>query len=149
MHIYFAGPIFGEAQLQFNEKILEMIEAEGHDVFLPQRDGIENLQPGDEPHIETVEDAKNELFRFNREKVLEADLMMIILDGQIPDVGIGTELGLAHEHDIPIIGLKTHAPNSVSKDIVGELNPMLFGSLSELTTSPEEFVGAIENYEGR
>jgi HAD superfamily hydrolase (TIGR01509 family) len=145
MKIYLAGPIFGEAQLEYNERILTMLEDAGHSVFLPQRDGIENIRPGDEPGIETEADAKNELFRFNRERVLEAELVIVSLDGQVPDVGIGTELGLAHENDVPIIGIRTHAPNSVSKDVETELNPMLYGSLDRLVIDSDNLLDAVES----
>jgi nucleoside 2-deoxyribosyltransferase len=37
--LYFAAPLFSEAERAFNEELTARIEALGYDVFLPQRDG--------------------------------------------------------------------------------------------------------------
>ncbi len=40
-HIYFAGPLFSEAERQFNAHLTTELENAGYAVFLPQRDGVE------------------------------------------------------------------------------------------------------------
>lgn len=42
MRVYFAGPLFSEAERVFNLRLAEKLEAKGYQVFLPQRDGIES-----------------------------------------------------------------------------------------------------------
>jgi nucleoside 2-deoxyribosyltransferase len=41
MRIYFAAPLFSQAERQFNEHLTQHLEARGFTVFLPQRDGAE------------------------------------------------------------------------------------------------------------
>ena len=53
MRIYFAGPLFCEAERAFNLLLVEKLEAEGYQVFLPQRDGIESEKP---PYHEMTND---------------------------------------------------------------------------------------------
>jgi nucleoside 2-deoxyribosyltransferase len=45
MLIYFAGPLFSEAEKQFNLRLGERLEEAGFCVFLPQRDGVEGTKP--------------------------------------------------------------------------------------------------------
>ena len=42
MRVYFAGPLFCEAERVFNLRLAEKLEAKGYQVFLPQRDGVES-----------------------------------------------------------------------------------------------------------
>lgn len=39
--IYYAGPLFNDAERDFNIKLVHKLEKEGFEVFLPQRDGVE------------------------------------------------------------------------------------------------------------
>jgi len=39
--VYFAGPMFNQAEKEYNLELAEVLEAYGYEVFLPQRDGIE------------------------------------------------------------------------------------------------------------
>lgn len=41
MLIYFAGPLFSQAEKEFNLRLTFKLESLGFNVFLPQRDGIE------------------------------------------------------------------------------------------------------------
>ncbi len=45
MRVYFAGPLFCEAERVFNLRLAEKLEAKGYQVFLPQRDGVESEKP--------------------------------------------------------------------------------------------------------
>ena len=38
--VYLAGPLFNQAEKDFNLKITKVLEHNGYQVFLPQRDGI-------------------------------------------------------------------------------------------------------------
>jgi nucleoside 2-deoxyribosyltransferase len=39
--LYFAGPLFSEAERQFSQRLTDKIESLGYRVFLPQRSGVE------------------------------------------------------------------------------------------------------------
>ena len=45
MRIYFAAPLFSQAERTFNEHLAQQLESLGFQVFLPQRDGVENDKP--------------------------------------------------------------------------------------------------------
>jgi len=38
MKIYLAGPLFTEAERAFNLELAHLLEKEGHEVYLPQRE---------------------------------------------------------------------------------------------------------------
>lgn len=38
--VYFAAPLFSEAEREYNLKIVGILERHGYEVFLPQRDGF-------------------------------------------------------------------------------------------------------------
>lgn len=141
MRVYFAAPLFSEAELRYNERVCGMVEGAGHSAFLPQRDGFEGrdeLYARDD--VETVEDAMEAIFELDRSEVVDSDVVTAILDGQVPDEGVAIEMGIAHEHDIPVIGLKT------DRRIFAEdepLNAMVFGVLDRLVETPTELVEAI------
>ena len=42
MRVYFAAPLFNVAERTFNINLTNKIEEIGFEVFLPQRDGVEN-----------------------------------------------------------------------------------------------------------
>ncbi len=45
MLIYFAGPLFSEAERAFNLGLTKRLEQANFEVFLPQRDGAERDKP--------------------------------------------------------------------------------------------------------
>jgi len=44
MLVYFAAPLFCEAEKEFNLRLTEKLEERGFWVFLPQRDGVESSE---------------------------------------------------------------------------------------------------------
>ena len=42
--LYFAGPLFNDAERAFNLALTKKIESLGYKVFLPQRDGAESIK---------------------------------------------------------------------------------------------------------
>jgi len=141
--IYFAAPLFSEAELRYNASLVEQLENAGHSVFLPQRDGKEVDAYFEQPGVETAEDAMVEIFHTDRDAILESDVLTALLDGQVPDEGVAIEMGIAHERDIPIVGLKT------DRRIFAEdepLNAMIWGVMDEYTESEEEFLDIVDEY---
>jgi nucleoside 2-deoxyribosyltransferase len=137
--VYFAAPLFSQAEREFNERLCEMLEAAGHSVFLPQRDGFESrddlrAQTG----IDSDDDVRREIFRIDSAAVRDAGVVVAVLDGQVPDEGVAVEIGIAHETDRPILGIKTDRRNP-------ELNAMVFGPLERLVDSPEKLVESVND----
>ena len=81
--IYFAGPLFNQAEKDYNLKIANLLEKHGYKVFLPQRDGFEAaLFEG-----KTEEEIAKLIFEKDVSEVLKADVLVFNLDGRIPDEG--------------------------------------------------------------
>jgi nucleoside 2-deoxyribosyltransferase len=92
--IYFAGPLFSEAERRFNFELTEKLEALDFRVFLPQRDGVERetppydaMSPGERRHA---------TFHLDKSMILESDIFLFVLDGRVPDEGACVELGIAY-----------------------------------------------------
>jgi len=134
--IYLAGPLFSEAEKNFNEKLTERIESAGYDVFLPQRDSA------DTKNMRKEQDAA-ELFRKNSEAVDRADLIIAILDGG-SDVDSGTawEIGYAYAKNIPVMGLRT---DFRTLGIEGTVNLMIEKTLIKLVYSTDKLLTELEN----
>jgi nucleoside 2-deoxyribosyltransferase len=134
--IYFAAPLFSEAELAFNADLTAELEAAGHEVFLPQRDGVEAGKP---PYSSmTPEQRRRATFELDRERIVACDVFLIVLDGRIPDEGACVELGLAYAHRLAsgcerlIVGLQTDCRAAF---LGAQLNPMLVGALDVVVDS--------------
>jgi nucleoside 2-deoxyribosyltransferase len=142
MQIYFAAPLFSEAELEFNRRLAAELEERGHDVFLPQRDGIEIAEVYDQPDVGDIYDLMDEVFRIDRDAVYEADLLTAVLDGQVPDEGVALEMGLAYENDVPIVAMKTDT-RSFSPD--EPVNAMLWGAADEFVETTDALLAAVDD----
>jgi nucleoside 2-deoxyribosyltransferase len=92
--LYFAAPLFSEAEKRFNQRVTDKIEDLGYRVFLPQRDGVERGQP---PYDAMPPDERRRLrFALDKDNVLACDVFLLVLDGRIPDEGAWVELGIAY-----------------------------------------------------
>ncbi|WP_433627330.1 nucleoside 2-deoxyribosyltransferase [Halomicrococcus sp. NG-SE-24] len=139
--VYFAAPLFTEAELEFNKRVCGMLEAEGHDVFLPQRDGLEsNVLVEDK----SEEEAMQEIFELDRQNVLDADIVTATLDGRVPSEGVCVEMAFAYDHDIPVIALKTDRRTFGRQE---EYNAMLHGLFQQRVDTPEALVEAVNKHD--
>jgi nucleoside 2-deoxyribosyltransferase len=143
--IYFAAPLFSEAELAFNSDLAAELEAVGHEVFLPQRDGVEAGRPPSSSM--TPEERRRATFELDRERILACDVFLIVLDGRVADEGACVELGLAHAHrlatgcDRLIIGLHTDCRAAF---LGSKLNPMLLGALDAVVEDRRALLQALE-----
>lgn len=143
MKIYFAGPLFCQAELAFNEQLTKNLEAMGYCVYLPQRDN--------KPFNDTgrVKDCERAIFDWDVQNILDADILLFILDGRVPDEGACVELGIAYMHkrfqkpNFKIVGLMTDARHAF--DGV-PLNPMLFGALENVFKTQEELLRSLSSH---
>jgi nucleoside 2-deoxyribosyltransferase len=147
MLIYFGAPLFCEAEKAFNLRLTDKLEERGFSVYLPQRDGVESSQP---PYDEMSNDERRQaIFSLDRDKVLEAEIFLFILDGRVPDEGACVELGIAYgqkhllEHDKLIIGMQT---DSRSAFLGAKLNAMIYGSFDYIADNEDKLIAAIEKY---
>jgi nucleoside 2-deoxyribosyltransferase len=147
MLIYFAAPLFCQAEQAFNLQLTDKLEEQGLIVFLPQRDGVESSKP---PYNEMTNDEQYQaIFRLDRDKVLDADVFLFVLDGRVPDEGACVELGIAYgqkhllQQDKLIIGLQT---DSRAAFLGEKLNAILHGSLDNVVDNENDLIFALEEY---
>ena len=139
--VYFAAPLFNEAERDYNLKIVHILEKYGYDVFLPQRDGY--LAPDLEGMSE--EEKLNKIFQKDKEEVLKADILFMILDGRAPDEGACVELGIAYANGKRCYGIKNDA-RSVEYGM--DVNPMIVGCFNKYfyNLDEEALVNSLEDY---
>ncbi len=139
--IYFAGPLFNEAEREYNLKLTALLESYGYEVFLPQRDGF--LAPELEGKSEA--EKTDMIFRKDRDEVLKADILFMTLDGRVPDEGACVELGIAYASGKRCYGIKGDA-RSVELDM--DVNPMLTGCFTKFfyNLNEEELFASLEDY---
>ncbi|MCG8368289.1 MAG: nucleoside 2-deoxyribosyltransferase [Pseudanabaenales cyanobacterium] len=93
MLVYFAAPLFSQAERHFNQYLTEKLEGLGYQVFLPQRDGIELNQTL--YNKMTKEERRSAIFQQDTTKIMESNVFLFVLDGRVPDEGACVELGVS------------------------------------------------------
>lgn len=99
--LYFASPLFSEMELFFNQTLANQIRQDVPEleIYLPQEQGDINNK---EAYADSIMIAKTDT-----EALLESDVLLAVLDGQVIDPGVATEIGVAYQAGIPILGLYT------------------------------------------
>ncbi len=99
--IYFASPLFSDMERFYNEYLVKKIRETYSDlvVYLPQEQGEINDK-------ESYADAKM-IATFDTEALLTSNLVVAVLDGASIDVGVASEIGVAYQAGIPVLGLYT------------------------------------------
>jgi nucleoside 2-deoxyribosyltransferase len=148
MLIYFAGPLFSEAERAFNLRLTERLEQANFEVFLPQRDGAERDRP---PYDRmSADERRDAMFELDKRKIFECDIFLFVLDGRVPDEGACVELGLAHAHKALrgtkklLVGLHTDARAAF---LSSKLNPMLRVPLEHIAEAEDELLSILEDYQ--
>jgi nucleoside 2-deoxyribosyltransferase len=145
--IYFAGPLFSEAERVFNVRLTERLEQANFEVFLPQRDGVKRDKPPYERM--SADERRRAMFELDQRKIFECDIFLFVLDGRVPDEGACVELGLAHAHKELrgtrklLVGLHTDARAAF---LSSKLNPMLYVPLERVAEAEEELLKIVEDY---
>ena len=128
MRIYFAGPLFTQAERSWNATLAALLDDAGHSVFLPQSE------------IGQIEDLEAEsIFRVDIEGVRSADAVVAVLDGADPDSGTSFECGLAYALGIPIVALRTDfraGGDALPGQRIPTINLMLSQAASEVVHLP-------------
>ena len=98
MRVYLAGPLFTEAERDFNLALAHRLEAAGYTVFLPQRDVAQyDKTPGYAKRI----------YHADLNGLREAHIVVAVCDGIPMDDGTAWEIGYACGRGVPVIGLRT------------------------------------------
>ena len=141
MKIYFAGPLFNQAEKQFNQILTEKLEQNDFEVFLPQRDGAEK---DNHPYDKMTKDERRKaIFSINRDQILSCDIFLFILDGRVPDEGACVELGIAYTQKFLekknkiLVGLQTDVR---AVFLGGKLNPMIKVPLDNIVESKSDLI---------
>ena len=139
--IYFAGPLFNEAERAYNLRVVEILEKHGYEVFLPQRDGFLAA----ELEGKTEEEKVAQIFQKDYEEVMKSDIVFMVLDGRVPDEGACVELGMAYAAGKKCYGFKNDA-RSVELDM--ELNPLIAGCFIKIFSDidAEKLFASLEDY---
>jgi nucleoside 2-deoxyribosyltransferase len=99
--IYLAGPLFTNAERQWNAKLRDYIEQNTHfRVCLPQ-DECSGLDP------KNKEGDRKKLFGICEKGVQSADIIIAVLDGPDVDSGTAWEIGYGRGLGKKIIGIRT------------------------------------------
>ena len=123
--VYFAGPMFNQAEKEYNLKITKLLEEFGYQVFLPQRDGIEAAKLDGK----TEEELIKMIFDLDAGQVRKADIIFMNIDGRVPDEGACVELGIAYGIGKRCYGFKT---DSHSVEMGLDMNPMISGCMIKI-----------------
>ncbi len=105
MQIYIAAPLFSDAEKAFNLLVDDTVRKLGAQTYLPQRDGGEAARlvaaGADEHTVRSV------IYAADCDAVAACDVLLMILDGRVPDEGACVELGMAAALGKHCIGLQT------------------------------------------
>jgi len=134
LRVYFAASLFNEGERAINRQVEEMINELGYSTWFPQED-VGLLTDFIEKDGMSLAEAREHIFRLNIKEVQEADTVVFVLDGRVPDEGACIETGIAWGLNKRIIGLKTDfrdgepGGNNILTDGIGS---EMAGSIDEL-----------------
>ena len=126
--IYFAGPLFTQAEWQWNSALATELRKLSVEVVLPQERSIPMLNQ------EEKFDA-GILFTDNIAGIEKSDAVLAILDQPDADSGTCWECGYAYHAGIPVIGLRTDL-RAGGDDTTRPVNLMLARSCKEFINLP-------------
>lgn len=99
-NIYFGAPLFSEMEMMYNDFVVGRIREEFKgkvNVYLPQ----ENMAINDKSGYASstmIADGDNEHLE-------NADVLVAVIDGQVMDVGLASEIGIFYSMNKPIIAI--------------------------------------------
>ncbi|MGX6961671.1 nucleoside 2-deoxyribosyltransferase [Vagococcus xieshaowenii] len=154
--VYYAAPLFSNMERQYNDYLVKQLRQHYPDVafYVPQEQGDINDKS-------QYADSKK-IAQYDTDALLKSNVMIAVLDGATIDVGVASEIGVAYQAGIPIIGLfsdsrqqgadnqeKITALQEVAESQFPYANLYTIGliKLNGLVVSTEEaFIGALKHY---
>ncbi len=131
--IFLAGPLFNEAEREFNAKVAARLRSEGFEVWLAQEKGL--LKQGTDPE-------KKYLFEEDLKALQDSENVVAILDGNDVDAGTAFELGYAYASGKPLYGLKT---DYRSFSPIENVNLMIEVPVRQIFRSLDEVIAALKS----
>lgn len=133
--VYLAAPLFCEAELDYNRKLAEKLKSEGFNIILPQ----ELESDIDQIMASKGKEAYKEIFNMDFVALLSSDVLVMVMDGRVPDEGACVELGIAYASGIECFGIKTDVRSAeYGMDnfmITGALKGRVFDNVKDLSRS--------------
>lgn len=126
--LYFASPLFASMEVRYNASVVKEIRERYQDieVYLPQEQGEINDKSA---YANSLMIAKADT-----DALLSSDVLIAVIDGLSIDPGVASEIGVAYQAGIPIIGLYTDSRQQ------GYDNQNKLNALSELAESQFSYV---------
>jgi nucleoside 2-deoxyribosyltransferase len=118
--IYLAGPLFTQAERDFNQSLAAQLSASGYWIFLPQQ--------------ECVGREGEDIYKTCLAGLRSAEIVVAILDGADADSGTCWECGYAASREIPIVAVRTDF--RISGDTDG-FNAMLYYSAAKIVSGTD------------
>jgi len=131
MRIYLAAPLFTEAERAFNLVLARSLEADGHNVYLPQRDAAPAAGPG----------RTTAMFRSNLLALTKVEAVVAVCDGAQVDDGTACEIGYTYARNTQVYGLRTDS--RIGQQADEQINLMILEALSELSPTIEQLLHTI------
>ena len=137
--IYLAGPLFCRAETDYNIAVKEQLSEAGFEVILPQ----ENTMDFDSARMcdpDYSAEVAGRICAHDLSLIDSCDILVINLDGRVPDEGACVELGYAYAKGKPCFGLKT----DIRVSEFGIDNMMIAGTLKgKIARSIPELAGML------
>jgi len=131
--IYYAASLFNEAERKFNRKVVGMLHDLGYSTWFPQEDAGLLIDYVEKDGM-TIEEARQHIFDLNTREIEACDLVVVCLDGRVPDEGACIEAGIAWGMNKRIIALRTDFRNGEP----GGNNLMIDGIAAEVADSVDQ-----------
>lgn len=136
LKVFIAGPLFSQAEREFNLKLDRFLREHGFETFLPQRD-VGSLQG-------LLQKEGKRAYRTIYERDLggleRSDVVVAVLDGPDVDSGTAYEVGYARAKGKPVVGLKTDLRVFAEGE---ELNNMIAQGLRVLVRNFDELLAEL------
>ncbi|MEM1688999.1 MAG: nucleoside 2-deoxyribosyltransferase [Candidatus Hadarchaeales archaeon] len=128
MKIFIAGPLFSQAEREFNAKLDELLRKNGFETILPQRDIGE---------VWKTDINYRKIYEMDLRAIEEADVVVAVLDGPDVDSGTAFEIGYATAKGKPVVGLKTDIRTFAQME---EVNNMILQSVRKIVKDFESLL---------
>lgn len=136
-NIYLAGPLFSQAERDFNVYLRDKLVGKGFSVFLPQEDGSDDVET-------RLEVRQKNIFGMDVKAIDDCDIVVAVLDGG-SDVDSGTawEMGYAYAKGKKLLGLRTDFRTFGPE---GAVNLMIEISLDALEKDVQGLLDALDRF---
>ena len=134
---YIAGPLFGDHEREYLEKIAQIVESCRISTFVPHRDA--GLVTGD-----FTFEKKVKVFDVDMEYLEPADIVIALLTGRDVDSGTAAEIGYAYKAGKRLIGISANTIKPINNFVWGIFNygEDIVESLDDLKTLLDKEFGA-------